>query len=191
MDSDKLLNYFRGGPINGHAYSTKQCYAMSNTGIRVPIENYRWTKEIVTSEKTGVSARVWEFIDETEINIPAPGSEVSSSSGIVTSTATNNVKASAPERKRVTVMASALRERRDAVKASRTKVAELMGTTVPKVARIELNEDSKKTTDEERTAFSAALDQLENEAAAKAAAEPVAEDGDSAGDGEDAGDPTE
>lgn len=164
MGSDTLLNYFRGGPIDNHAYETKQMYAISNDGKRVPIENYRWTDEILVSPKTGARARVWAYIGDdkaVEIVSDVPSQSTQSSDSITRQATPSDEDHRPRERKTMTD----LRQRRDELGVSRTKVAELMGTTVPKVARIEDKADSKKTTDEERAAFSAALDKLEAELA--------------------------
>lgn len=56
-EGDKLLNLFRGGPMDGQAYETSQL--LSTSALSLPVVTYRWTPEIVTSEKTGRRARVW------------------------------------------------------------------------------------------------------------------------------------
>jgi transcriptional regulator with XRE-family HTH domain len=54
-----MLNYFRGGPIDGAAYDTQTLVSTAATVL--PVAEYHWTPEVITSQATGASARVWAY----------------------------------------------------------------------------------------------------------------------------------
>lgn len=56
---DAVLNFFRGGHLDGQAYKTSVLLTPAALPLRV--HEYSWTPEIITSEKTGSTARVWVF----------------------------------------------------------------------------------------------------------------------------------
>jgi len=59
---DKVLNFFRGGHLDGQAYLTSDLLHTNALPLRV--HEYDWTPEVIVSEKTGASARVWVFCGE-------------------------------------------------------------------------------------------------------------------------------
>lgn len=63
-EADTMLNFFRGGHLDGLAYATADLLQPSALPLRV--DRYRWTPETITSERTGATARVWIFIEEDE-----------------------------------------------------------------------------------------------------------------------------
>lgn len=58
---DIVLNFFRGGHLDGLAYKTSDLLAKESLPLRV--HEYDWTPEVITSEKTGAQARVWVYRD--------------------------------------------------------------------------------------------------------------------------------
>lgn len=56
---DAVLNFFRGGPLDGLAYKTSDLLTPAASSLHV--NEYDWTPETITSEKTGATARVWVF----------------------------------------------------------------------------------------------------------------------------------
>lgn len=59
LTTGRLLNLFRGGPLDGLAYSTETL--VSSAALPLPAQDYGWTPEIVTSDLTGARARVWAY----------------------------------------------------------------------------------------------------------------------------------
>lgn len=140
-----MLNFFRGGPLDGSAYDTS---TLLNTPD-VPITRYKWTSEVIESKVTGRSARVWIFDESLEEKTSKPAGAIKQERGTEMSE-TN------------------LAERRTAAKVSRSKLSEVSGLTQAKIARIERG--STKTTDEETKAYNDGLAKLEQAAAAAAPA---------------------
>lgn len=52
------LTFFRGGPLDGKAYETASLLDPT-TAAELPVHEYRWTAEKITSQLTGQTARVW------------------------------------------------------------------------------------------------------------------------------------
>ena len=177
-----VLNFFRGGPLDGYAYETTTLIEEAGAGI--PITEYVWTPELITSQTTGKQARVWAH--KTTVGAaqagavnhgpvvpaaPAEPQDVSSQpaaddSTIVTPGEPVEDSTGGTEMAAKKAAATAnLEDRRKELGFSRAQVAEASGLTQAKVYRIE--KGTGKTTDEERAQVSAALDQL-----AAAAADP-------------------
>lgn len=53
------LAFFRGGPLDGQAYEYD--VLLTTQAITLPINEYRWTTEKITSSVTGNTARVWAW----------------------------------------------------------------------------------------------------------------------------------
>lgn len=49
--------YFRGGPLDNMAYETATL--LTSEARALPLHEYSWTKDKVTSPSTGAEARVW------------------------------------------------------------------------------------------------------------------------------------
>ena len=79
--NDMLLNFFRGGPLNGLAYKTSDLLLPNAIVLRVDL--YDWTPETITSEKTGKQARVWVYNEEKGAQNVQPGerTQVDASAG--------------------------------------------------------------------------------------------------------------
>lgn len=52
-----VLNYFRGGHLDGQVYKTSDL--IHANAIPLKISEYDWTPEVIVSQRTGESARVW------------------------------------------------------------------------------------------------------------------------------------
>lgn len=150
-----MLNFFRGGPLDGHAYETRTLLesAHGREEWSSQVAQYKWTPEVIVSQKTGASARVWVHGPmAAQITAPQPAATVAPGGG-----------SSAPSTYEGADMAEQnLEDRRKAGGFSRNQVAEAAGLTVAKVYRIE--KASARTTEEETAQLVAALDKLEAEA---------------------------
>jgi hypothetical protein len=158
--------FFREGPLDGKAYELEAL--MGHGAAQLPIIEYNWTPEKITSPSTGMEARVWlwkgaspegrqsmtaqqeaDAEAEAEKN-PAPPSGV-----IPTETRADGQPPAGPMPE--------LQARRLRLKAARPEVATLAGISVPTLARIE--QGSPRTTEAEREAVAKALTQLEENGA--------------------------
>gem|GEM_PF-5423117 len=186
-----MLNFFRGGPLDGAAYQTSTMLDASEgeLGWTNQLAEYVWTPDVIVSDKTGSSARVWvhntqvppdlaEKLRQTARKTPA-----ASPSGNAAKAGSSGPAQHDEENRMAT-----LEDRRKSLKLSRKQVATQADITESKVYRIE--KEGAKTTDEEKTAVSEALDALEvSQAAAaeeKAAADKVKADEKAAKDAEKA-----
>lgn len=117
---EQMLNFFRGGPIDGYAYET--AVLLSHDALTIPsLERYRWTPEIVVSQKTGARARVWVFDGaQTE---PAQPEFVPEGNQYLT--------------------------RRKALKLSRGELAELSGVNTSQITRLEVGMPIKAGTEQQ------------------------------------------
>lgn len=149
---DEMLNYFRGGPLDGQAHETSTMLNSSHGGPQWTrqLAEYRWTSEVIVSERTGKSARVW---------IHASSPESSEAEPVNAHVGDTDVKNEEKEPIMATKKDVPLEERRKEMKVSRAKVAEQAGLTPAVVYRIE--KGGGKTTDEEIESVSAALDALD------------------------------
>jgi len=141
-----MLNFFQGGPLNGHAYDTVTL--CTQAGLSLPVTSYKWTPTFVTSERTGEQARVWIHND----NIPGPDSVDPNQPEGSTMARNQNATTEAPDE------LSDLERTRTNANISRAALATAMGSTTSKVYRIERG--GKRTTDEEREAYNVALREL-------------------------------
>lgn len=135
---DKMLNFFRGGDLDGKAYATSTLL-----DHQYLIEGYRWVPEVIISKTTQDTARVWlheSLPDGTPIVIDQDQHD------LVTVKQEDNGVAT-------------LERRRKALKLSREKLGELTGLTHAQIQRIEAN--GVRTTDSERQLIIDMLDQLE------------------------------
>ena len=156
---DDMLNFFRGGPLDGSAYATSTL--LDNTqgglGFTAQLASYKWTPEVIVSDKTGMSARVWVHeslpaAKKTASARPAPSPAAAGPSGPVL-----NQEGAEMAKKEMSY-----EDRRKAGGFSRNQVAEASGLSVSVVYRVEKGE-SKKTTEEEVAALVAGLEKLEAE----------------------------
>ena len=129
-----MLNYFRGGPHDGAAYQTSTL--LDATQGRVSITEYKWTPEIIVSEKTGSSARVWLW---KQLIVEGTDEPVGTTTVLEDNDTANDLTA-----------------RRNALKLSRGQLAEMTGLTQAKIARIE--KGGPRTTPDEMAILSDALD---------------------------------
>lgn len=137
---DDMLNYFRGGPIDGTAYETSTLLAPVSEGS-IPITEYKWTPEVITSEKTGRTARVWLHKSMADTYVP-PAEEPAAPSASGDAAAPD--QPAAPTAEAGTLDLAEFRKR---LKLSRKQVAQMTGLSEAKVARIESG--SARTTDDE------------------------------------------
>ena len=142
-----MLNFFRGGPLDGNAYTTSTLLRRDQGPL--PIEDYHWTPEVIVSEKTGASARVW-----THKTLPAP--QLAPGQPQHQHRQENNPMADATS-------ATDLENRRKAAKISRKQLSDKTGLSQAVIYRVERGE-SKRTTDEETTTYLAGLAELESAA---------------------------
>jgi len=166
---EDVLNYFRGGPWDGTAYTTSALLEGSDPErVRwvAAINEYVWTPEVIISEKTGASARVWihkSLPQNVEVPLhkqaPAP---TPAANGTATAATSSQEGATTMAKKTVPPPPSTdnLEDRRKAGGFSRAQVAEAAGITVSKVYRIE--KGGARTTEEETAAVTAALASLES-----------------------------
>lgn len=81
---DDVLNFFRGGPVDGYVTTTK--FLLSTEGLRVPVALYSWTHELITSPTTGKVARVWVYHSmtgpDTVVTTATPTTSSSQSTGV-------------------------------------------------------------------------------------------------------------
>lgn len=182
------LAFFRGGPLDGRAYEVATLTRDLSLGPY--IIQYNWTPEIITSEQTGATARVWQHKE-------LPG-ETARLDGAAAALPPEQPVASDTESERegdtsmadteAAVVTSGLLDRRTALKASRTDVQKISGLTVPQVARIE--QGGARTTADEVKSYTDALDAIEQQGGAgrerkakktAAASEDAKEGGDTKG----------
>lgn len=156
-----MLNFFKGGPMDGSAYETQTLLEAAAGSL--PVIEYKWTPEVVTSSTTGASARVWLHTslanDASSVAVVPPADDARSDDG--SSVAVADVTGGHSMSKKNEVN---LEERRKALKLSRGQVATQSGLTQAKVYRIE--KGGARTTEEETAAVTAALDALEAAASA-------------------------
>jgi hypothetical protein len=166
---DDMLNFFRGGPLDGTAYSTNQLLSVpinTHPEFAASIAEYRWTPEVVISPKTGASARVW--LHQSIAPAPAPprtpvkkvagGQPIPAPAQEGTDNMAPKKSAAVPPPPPVAVDED-LHARRVAGGFSRNQVAEAAGLTSPKIGRIE--KGGGRTTPEEMAQVAAALAKLE------------------------------
>lgn len=150
---DELLNFFKGGPIDGYAYDTLTLIQSPQHVGHIPITEYRWTEEIVTSEKTGRHARVWvhkstPVMETTVVSTSGAGQSSPASQKEDTRMAKNIMKDSG----------NGLLDRRTELKLSRRVVADQAGITQAQLATIE--KGGARVTDEDVANVRKALDAL-------------------------------
>lgn len=153
-----MLNFFRGGPLDGLAYTTSTLLdtsSESSTQWAKQLLDYTWTPEVILSPTTGASARVWVHasIPCVPERVPPKSSAVTGSPSPAPTKKGNNVA------KKDDAVLTPLEERRKAGGFSRNQVAQQAGITVSKVYRIE--KGGQRTTEEEIAAVTTALDELE------------------------------
>lgn len=173
---DDVLNLFRGGPLDGHAYQTSTL--LESNAERVEwskqISEYRWTPEVAVSEKTGASARVWVHHTILPDDLAEQLKRTVSANKTPAAAGTTAGQPGMVNHKEDGLMAeNTLEDRRKALKLSRKQVATQSGVSEAKVARIE--KEGERTTDEEKATLKAALDTLEQNAATEAAAKAEAD----------------
>lgn len=135
---DDMLNFFRGGDLDGKAYATSTLL-----DHQYLIAEYRWTPDVIISKKTGDTARVWlheSIPDDVEIVIDQDRHDLKT------------------VRQKDRPMQT-MERRRKALKMSRERLAELVGMSHAQIQRIESN--GVRTTDEERRRIYDVLDRLE------------------------------
>lgn len=167
-----MLNKFQGGPLDQMVYASSTL--LSDARLAHLVQNYIWTSEIITSDLTGRTARVWLFQ-------PAQPDTVSPN---VDNHGRGNTKMTAPQESQETgtveaeaqpaaepVQTADLLETRKRLGLSRTPVAEAAGVSIAMLARIE--KGGARTTAEEAQVVRNALAKLEQEAAQAPAAEPA------------------
>jgi DNA-binding XRE family transcriptional regulator len=152
---DTVLNYFMGGPLDGYVYETSMLLASPTQVGHLPLLEYNWTPEIKTSEATGKIARVWQH---GSLFIPGSVAEVAPR---VLRQPPKGPGSPRPTNHPEGAFMSDLKDRRVALGLSRSKLADAAGITQAKLYRIE--NEGKRTTDEEKAVVSAALDQLEKD----------------------------
>ena len=156
-----MLNTFVGGKLDGRVISTAD---LLNPGVGADILSYDWTKELVPT-RTGEMARVWrdknrlsEEVSQ-QVSTPAPPTQEDSQMA-------------------ETVEFTSLETKRREAGISRQQLANQIGGalgTVSKVYRIErAGDDSKRTSEDERTAYVTALDVLVEQKRVKAEADAAA-----------------
>lgn len=156
-----MLNFFRGGPLDGTAYTTSTLLdgSQGGPGWTAQLAEYKWTPEVVVSEKTGASARVWVHHTLAPAD-PMPQPAVSTQAAAGPSSAAPSEEGATMAKKNE----QTLEDRRKAGGFSRNQVAEASGLTVSKVYRIE--KGGARTTEEEVATLTAGLEKLEASAAA-------------------------
>jgi hypothetical protein len=120
------LVFFRGGPLDGRAYRTADLTAKDEHGrIILPLHQYHWTPERVTSETTSQTARVWNWRgpDATEY-APEDTGERKQKMQNTASDGTTTAQ---------------LLERRQALGLSRRQVADQAGITQSQLASLEVS----------------------------------------------------
>lgn len=150
--------YFRGGPMDGTAYSYDTL--LSSAALTLPITEYRWTPEKITSKRTGNTARVWAWRDPMNADTPEP----ITSSPRTAESQENDMPKPAPTSQNTTsdgVTNTRLLERRIALGLSRPPVATAAGVTVAVLANMEVS--GKRVKPGIMDAVHAALTRLENE----------------------------
>lgn len=166
-----MLNFFRGGHLDGQAYETAQLLTYEAVALR--LEDYRWTYETKTSPTTGRKARVWEhkasFPDSTAAKYNGPEA--------IAARATNPPVPpvlAQPEQESTNMARGkkTVTERRTALGLGRDKLASRAGITTSQLWRVEQNDAGGEYKLKEGTLESVtkALDELEAEAKAAAAA---------------------
>lgn len=166
---ETVLNYFRGGPADSLAYETK-FLLLDPAAKDVPVQQYKWTPEIIVSAKTGAEARVWAYIGESaaaqdaaavqDIGGSSADEDVTGGHDDMTAKkAPAAAKPAAAKPAKTDDAAGPLLERRTTGKFSRAQVAEAAGITVAQVYRIE--KGGSRTTDEETANVTSALESLE------------------------------
>jgi hypothetical protein len=135
---DAMLNYFRGGDLDGRAYATSTLLDHQEL-----MEGYRWTSEVIVSKITNATARVWRH------------ESIYGEYPLITDRADLETRKQEDRKPMPTIL-----ERREALGVSRQRVADVAGNgmTHAKVWRIE--HDGPRTTDEEREIIYDALDQI-------------------------------
>lgn len=82
------LILFKGGPLDGNAYETKTLLGLES--LNLPILEYVWTSEKITSERTGATAQVWRHqsiaADAPPVTPPAPAAAPTTQVGSPTAT---------------------------------------------------------------------------------------------------------
>ena len=105
---DVMLNYFKGGDLDGRAYATSTLL-----DHQYLMEGYNWSPDVMISDKVpGATARVWLYQDETDRAIAAIDHELDKTM-------------------------TQLEERRKSLGVSRALVADQAGLTLGVLTRIE------------------------------------------------------
>ncbi len=155
------MNLFEGGVLDGQSHAT---FDLLKGGLHpLPVADYNWTPEL-RYDDAGREHRLWKHR-----SIPLSDSPVAASESRKDSPMSENVTLSDFEQKR------------KAAGVSRQQLAEATGLTAAKIYRIERNGDSKRTTEDEKSAYLAGLATAAGDKA-PAAESPIA----TANDGENA-----
>lgn len=123
------LAYFRGGPLDGKAYEYSTL--LSGEAVQLPIAEYKWTQEKITSSLTGRTARVWVWhgaISESSHEPAASSPPLQEGTHHMSQNTTTDGHTN-----------TQLLERRQALKLSRPVVAEKAGITVSQLANMEVS----------------------------------------------------
>lgn len=154
-----MLNTFAGGPLDGMVISTKDLLQSKQCFVVV---DYNWTKELVPTRVPGETARVWQY-------------KYMLSPEVTQQVSAGTTHYQEDREMAETVEFSTLETKRREADISRQQLANRIGGalgTPSKVYRIErAQDDSKRTTEEERKAYVEALDALVAEKAEKAKAD--------------------
>lgn len=152
---DELLNYFRGGPLDGLAYETITLIESPHHIGHIPITEYLWSEEIVTSDKTGRRARVW--LHKSSVPEEAPAASSTTTVAGQASNESQNGEGKMPKNTMVD-SGNGLLDRRADLKLSRRIVAEQAGISQAQLATIE--KGGARVKDEDVANVRAALDAL-------------------------------
>jgi DNA-binding XRE family transcriptional regulator len=133
-----MLNFFRGGPIDGYAYDTSTLLQYQDLVLE-----YRWVPKVIISKKNDDTARVW-------LHDSLPDDAV-----IVVDQDRHDLLTIEQEDRRVPT----IEKRRKELKLSREGLGDLVGMTHAQIQRIE--QGGPRTTDAERRQIEDVLDRLE------------------------------
>ena len=136
---DTMLNFFRGGPIDGYAYPTSTLFRRQDL-----MAGYRWVPKVIISKKNDDTARVW-------LHESLPDDAV-----IVVDQDRHDLLTIEQEDRRMPT----IERRRKDLKLSREALGDLTGLTHAQIQRIE--QDGPRTTDDERRRVNDVLDRLED-----------------------------
>lgn len=164
---EDVLNFFKGGPLDGKAYSTSALLDATDPGHVAWVTQlleYQWTPDVVVSPKTGMSARVWlhsSLAPVLQVNETAQAPvSASAAAGPPSPASSEEGNEMAAKKKTEAAPTGTLEDRRKTGGFSRNQVADKAGLSVAVVYRVEKGV-SGKTTAEETAAVTSALDALE------------------------------